>query len=90
MDKLETDKSIKDPVMEIPGLNWNKMSLKEARQQKCFMQQEFERWLEKSDYLFHLRLTHFIPAPVSTWQEDNPGKNVSYKNILIRAIYGNY
>ena len=73
----ETDKSIQDPVMEIPGLNWKKMSLKEARQQKCFMQQEFERWMEKSDYLFQLRLTHLIPAPVSKWQEDNPGQRVS-------------
>ena len=49
---------IQPPILEIPGLNWQKLSLKEARQQKCFLQQEFERWTDDSDYLFQLRLTH--------------------------------
>ena len=65
-----------NPILEIPGLNWKKLTLKEARQQKCFMQQEFDRWMENSDHLFKLRLTHLIPAPVSKWDDNNPGAKV--------------
>ena len=70
--------TIKAPVLEIPGLNWKKLTLKEARQHKCFIQQEFTRWLEDTDYLFNLRLTHFSPVPVSEWDEQDPGSKVSF------------
>ena len=70
-------KNFQAPVLEIPGLNWEKLTLKEARQQKCFLQQEFERWTDNSEYLFQLRLTHFIPVPTDQWSEDNPGAKVS-------------
>ena len=74
---MEDNPPVKVPILEIPGLNWKQLTLKEARQQKCFLQQEFERWTDDSEYLFQLRLTHFIPVPTDKWAEDNPGANVS-------------
>ena len=73
---MEDDSIFQEPVLEIPGLNWRKLTLKQARQHKSFMQQEFQRWLEDSDYLFELRMTHLIPAPVSEWEDSNPGAKV--------------
>ena len=72
------DNNIQGQVLEIPGLDWKKLTLKQARQQKCFMQQEFQRWLEDSDYLFNLRMTHLNPVPVSEWDSNNPGAKVSH------------
>ena len=46
---MSNHKNVQTPVLEIPGLNWEKLTLKEARQQKCFLQQEFERWTENED-----------------------------------------
>ena len=66
----------KDPVWEIPGLNWSKLTLKQARQHKTFLQQEIQRWLQDTDYLMTLRLTNLIPVPVDDWQENNPGAKV--------------
>ena len=80
---MEHNQPVQNPVLEIPGLNWKKLTLKEARQQKCFMQQEFERWTDDSEYLFQLRLTHFIPVPTDTWSDENPGAKVS-----VVIVYG--
>ena len=80
----EDNLNIQTPLLEIPGLKWKNLTLKQARQQKCFMQQEFRRWMEDSDYLYNLRMTHLIPAPVSEWQENNPGEKViSYSLTLV-------
>ena len=68
--------SFKELVWEIPGLSWEKLSLKQARQHKCFLQQEITRWLQETDYLMNLRMTQLIPMPVSEWQENNPGSKV--------------
>ena len=84
-EKLDPDNEIQDPVLEIPGLKWKKLTLKQARQQKNFMQQEFNRWMEDSDYLFNMRMTHLIPAPVSQWQENNPGENVRLLSLSGRG-----
>ena len=75
----EENKNIfKDPVWEIPGLNWSKLTLKQARQHKTFLQQEIQRWLQDTDYLMTLRLTNLIPVPVNEWEENNPGAKVCY------------
>ena len=75
---MTDNENFQPPVLEIPGLKWKKLTLKQARQQKCFMQQEFMRWTDETNYLFNMRMTHLTPAPVSNWQENNPGENVGY------------
>ena len=82
---MANNENFQSPVLEIPGLKWKKLTLKQARQQKCFMQQEFMRWVDESNYLFNLRMTHLSPLPVSKWQENNPGANVRYYSITIRG-----
>ena len=78
MNIEDENKNFKDPVWEIPGLNWSKLTLKQARQHKTFLQQEIQRWLQDTDYLMNLRLTNLIPLPVDFWQENNPGAKVFY------------
>ena len=78
----ENFKIFKDPVWEIPGLNWSKLTLKQARQHKTFLQQEIQRWLQDTDYLMNLRLTNLIPVPVEEWQENNPGAKVFHFFLL--------
>ena len=72
------ENSFQEPVWEIPGLSWQKLTLKQARQHKSFLQQEITRWLQDTDYLMNLRMTQLIPVPVSDWQENNPGSKVFY------------
>lgn len=74
--KMTENLNFKDPVWEIPGLNWSKLTLKQARQHKTFLQQEIQRWLQDTDYLMTLRLTNLIPLPVDEWDENNPGAKV--------------
>ena len=86
MSITESLSSFKAQVLEIPGLNIKKLTLKQARQHKCFMQQEFQRWLDDSDYLFNLRLTHLSPVPVSDWDKNNPGAKVFSKKRSLEHV----
>ena len=76
-EKINSD--FQNPVWEIPGLNWSKLTLKQARQHKCFLQQEIIRMTQDTDYLMNLRMTNLTPAPISDWQENNPGSKVWLK-----------
>ena len=83
MANKENKINFKDPVWEIPGLIWSKLTLKQARQHKTFLQQEIQRWLQDTDYLMNLRLTNLIPLPVNEWQENNPGAKVNKFSVSL-------